>query len=501
MTKYFEAVPNLSEGRDAAKVAAIVDEARAVPGVTVLDVESNPDHHRSVVSLVGPAAPLAEACFRMVRHAIQTIDLTKHHGEHPRMGAIDVVPFVPLGEATMPEAVTLSVGLAERVWKELHLPVYLYAEAARRPERQDLAYVRRGEFEGIRDSIASDPARAPDFGEPRVHPTAGIVAIGARPILVAYNAYLSTPDVAVAKKIAQAVRHRDGGLAEVKALGFEIRERNRAQVSMNLTDHRKTPMHRALEAVRREAQRYGVQVEETEIVGLVPEDALLDAAEYYLQLNRFDRAAVLERKVRAATAASPPPPATTTLAGTTIERFSELLAARTATPGGGSASAGVGAFGAALGQMVVAYSHKPEAPDPVLTEVYSKLGACRLRLLKGVDADSQAYDGLRDTRRALKKAPTDALAQSAYKEAVRNAVEVPLDTARASREAAAVVLPHRSRLRAQLESDLVTALALLDAAVAGALANATINLPDAESVGIDVAPIRAEIERLRPSPK
>ncbi|EQD57589.1 glutamate formiminotransferase, partial [mine drainage metagenome] len=245
-----------------------------VPGVTVLDVERNADHHRSVISLVGEGDPLLEAVFRMMQVATATIDLTQHRGEHPRMGATDVVPFVPLGAATMDEAIRLAERLGERVARELGIPVYLYAKAARRPERADLAKVREGQFEGIRASIASDPARAPDFGAARVHPTAGAVAIGARPVLIAYNVYLTTPDVAIAKRIAKAIRARDGGLPEVKALGFEIAERHRAQVSMNLTDYRVTPVHRAFEAVRREAQRYGVAPEESEIVGLVPEDAL-----------------------------------------------------------------------------------------------------------------------------------------------------------------------------------------------------------------------------------
>jgi len=248
----FECVPNFSEGRDAEKVERIVAPARDVPGVTVLDVERNADHNRCVVSLVGEGDPLLDAVFRMVRVATGLIDLNVQRGEHPRMGATDVVPFVPIGASTMADAVRLAERLGARVAKELGIPVYLYAAAAKRPERADLANVREGQFEGLREAIVADPARAPDFGEPKLHPTAGAVAIGARPVLIAYNAYLTTPDVSVAKRIAKAVRARDGGLPEVKALGFEIRERNRAQVSMNLTDYRVTPVHRALEAVRRE---------------------------------------------------------------------------------------------------------------------------------------------------------------------------------------------------------------------------------------------------------
>ena len=333
---WFECVPNFSEGRDEAKIAHIVAEAQDSPGVSVLDSEQNADHNRCVVTLAGEGPALVDAVLRMMRVATKLIDLTGHQGEHPRMGATDVVPFVPLGDATTDEAVDLAVRLGTRVWEELRIPVYLYGDAARVPERRDLAKVRAGQFEAIRDSIGTDPARRPDIGEPQVHPTAGVVAVGARPVLIAYNAYLTTPDVAVAKLVAKAVRARDGGLAEVKALGFDIRERQRAQVSMNLTDYRKTPIHRAVEAVRREAARYGVGVEETEVVGLVPEDALFDAAEYYLQLNSFDRGTVLERKVR-----------DTEQAAESLAEFTARLAARTPTPGGGSAAAASGAMGAA----------------------------------------------------------------------------------------------------------------------------------------------------------
>ncbi|MGB6501144.1 MAG: glutamate formimidoyltransferase, partial [Thermoplasmata archaeon] len=301
----FECVPNFSEGRDAAKVGQIADAARSVGGVTVLDVELNADHNRCVLSLFGEGEPLVEAVFRMMEVATATIDLTKHQGEHPRMGATDVVPFVPLGTSTVAEAVRLAERLGERVARDLAIPVYLYAQAARRPERADLAKVREGQFEGIRVTISADPARAPDFGPARVHPTAGAVAIGARPVLIAFNVNLTTPDVAVAKRIAKLVRARDGGLPEVKALGFELKELGLAQVSMNLTDYRTTPIHRAFDAVRRAAESNGTGVKQSEIVGLVPEDALLDAAEHYLGLLGFDRGAVLERKVRAAEATRP----------------------------------------------------------------------------------------------------------------------------------------------------------------------------------------------------
>ena len=485
----FECVPNFSEGRDATKVERLAAAARAVPGVTVLDVESDAAHHRSVITLVGEGEPLLDAVFRMMTVATAVIDLNQHHGEHPRMGATDVVPFVPLGTSTMADAVRLAERLGERVAKELEIPVYLYAAAARRPERADLAKVREGQFEGLRDSIGADPARAPDFGPSRVHPTAGAVAIGARPVLIAFNAYLTTPEVAIAKKVARAVRARDGGLPEVKALGFEIPERQRAQVSMNLTDYRTTPLHRALEAVRGEAQRYGVGIEESEIVGLVPEDALFEAAEHYLQLHSFDRAAVLERKVRAVEAAA--------RGGESLVAFTDRLAARTPTPGGGSAAAAAGALAAALGEMVLAYSIDPAKPADDLGQVQGALTSGRRRLLTLIEEDARSYEAVRAARKARKAQPGAAPTEAAYLSALRGAAMVPLETARLSEELAVRLESVRGRTRAALASDLATALALFRAATEGALANVAVNLDDLKSAGEPTAEVEAELARLR----
>jgi glutamate formiminotransferase / formiminotetrahydrofolate cyclodeaminase len=485
----YECVPNFSEGKDAAKVERIVAPARAVPGVTVLDVERDPAHHRCVISLVGEGEPLLDAVFRMMAVATAAIDLNQHHGEHPRMGATDVVPFVPLGKSTMADAVRLAERLGERVAKELEIPVYLYGDAARRPERVDLAKVREGQFEGIREVIGSDPARAPDFGPSKVHRTAGAVAIGARPVLIAYNAYLTTPDVAIAKKIARAVRARDGGLPEVKALGFDIPERHRAQVSMNLTDYRTTPVHRALEAVRREAQRYGVGIEESEIVGLVPEDALFDAAEYYLQLHGFDRAAILERKVRSVDVAA--------RGGESLATFTDRLAARTPTPGGGSAAAAAGALAAALGEMVLSYSIDPAKPADDLRSVQGALTAGRRRLLSLIEEDAASYEAVRSARKGRKERPGEAAAGAAYLGALRKAASVPLETARLSEELTVQLESIRGRTKPALASDLVTALALFRAATEGALANVAINLDDLKAAGEPTVEVEAELARLR----
>jgi len=412
---------------------------------------------------------------------------------------VDVVPFVPLEAATTGDAVRLAERLAERTWSELHVPVYLYGSAARRPERTDLAVVRRGQFEGIRDTIATDPDRRPDVGDAAVHPSAGIVAIGARPVLIAFNAYLTTPDVDIAKRIAQAVRARDGGLAEVKALGFDIKERGRAQVSMNLTDYRRTPVHRALEAVRREAARFGVGVEESEIVGLVPEDALLDAAEYYLQLNRFDRATILERKVRGA-AASPVAgarPAAT--AAQTLAQFSEALAARTPTPGGGSAAAVAGALGAALGEMVLAYSGPATGPPEPLRAASAEFAAARQRFLALADEDAASYDAVRAARKAAKAAPPeDPAAKERIRSATWAATEVPLTTAALARTVQARLDDLRGAIKATVESDRISALALLEAAAVGAAANVALNLADLRAMGADVGVLEQGLARVGP---
>jgi len=488
----FECVPNFSEGRDTERIERIVAPARQAPGVTVLDVERNADHNRCVVSLVGEGEALLDAVFKMMQVATALIDLNVQRGEHPRMGATDVVPFVPLGASTMADAVKLAERLGARVAKELGVPVFLYASAAKRPERADLAKVREGQFEGLRNVIATDPARAPDFGEPKLHPTAGAVAIGARPVLIAYNAYLTTPDVAIAKKIAKAVRARDGGLPEVKALGFEIKERNRAQVSMNLTDFHVTSMHRALEAVRREALRFGVGVEESEIVGLVPEDALFDAAEYYLQLHSFDRSAVLERKVRSVANAEP--------GHESIASYAGRLAARTPTPGGGSAAGVVGALASALGEMVLAYSIDPAKPADDLVAVSAALTEGRRRFLELSDEDSRSYDAVRQAKKARKERPEDPAAQDAYVKAVRGAAEVPLETARRAVELGRRLESVRSRTRPALSSDLVTSLAFFRASAEGALANVAINLEDLKAAGQSTEAFDTEVARLRSTP-
>jgi glutamate formiminotransferase len=294
MRKIVECVPNFSEGRRKEVIDQIAEAIAAVPGACVLDVQPDADHNRTVVTFAGGLEAVEEAAFRGIEKAAQLIDMNLHRGEHPRMGAADVVPFVPIKNVTMEDCVAIARRLGERVGRELDIPVYLYERAATRSERQNLADVRRGEYEGIKAEIETKLERVPDFG-PRQLGKAGATAIGARPPLIAFNVYLGTDDVEVAKAIARAVRHSSGGLRYVKALGLLVK--GRAQVSMNLTDYRQTPVHRVVEMIRREAERYGVAVVESELIGLIPNKALVEAAEFYLQLGNFSPDQILENRL------------------------------------------------------------------------------------------------------------------------------------------------------------------------------------------------------------
>src|SRR5437660_9012254 len=328
MSALVECVPNFSEGRDKSKVDAIVD-AMKMPGVYLLDREMDADHNRCVITLVGDGDAIQEAAIRGVGKAAELIDLNVHSGAHPRMGAADVVPFIPIDGVTIEDCAAIANHVGEEIWKRYQIPVYLYESAARIPERQGLENIRRGQFEGIRAEIATNPARRPDIGEPRVHPTAGATVVGARKFLIAYNVFLNTPDVDIAKKIAKAVRFSSGGLRFVKGAGFLVR--GQAQVSMNLTDFEQTPVARVHEYVKREATRYGVTPTSSEIVGLIPKKALEDAAEWFLQVENFDSSLILENRLAAVMSGK------LAVGGLRagIELFVENLAAPTATPGGG----------------------------------------------------------------------------------------------------------------------------------------------------------------------
>ena len=466
MSTLVECVPNFSEGRDKSKVDAIV-EAMKLDGVYLLDCEMDPDHNRCVITLVGDREAIAEAAIRGVGKAAVLIDLTKHQGAHPRMGAADVVPFIPIEGVTVEDCVAISRRVGEEIWKRFRIPVYLYEAAATAPERQNLENIRRGQFEGLRDEIATNPARRPDFGEAQVHPTAGATVVGARKFLIAYNIFLNTPDVEIAKKVAKAVRFSSGGLRFVKGAGFLVR--GLAQVSMNLTDFEQTPIARVFEFVKREAARYGVAAVSSEIVGLIPKKALEDAAEWFLQVENFDSSLILENRLSAVISGKK------TVGGLCagVEPFIEQLAAATAVPGGGSASAAAGAMAAALGHMVASMSRGKKSYleyESQLSEAIARLAHLREELKAAIDADAEA--GVQ----AYKSAKESKNGEAAIDLALQGATNVPLAVAEKSREVGKILESLKAVTNPKMASDLSVGVALARAGVEGALANVEINL-------------------------
>jgi glutamate formiminotransferase/formiminotetrahydrofolate cyclodeaminase len=470
MTRIVECVPNFSEGRDRALVESLVAAASGVPGVVLLDSEMDADHHRSVVTFAGEPDAVVEAAFRAIALATERIDLTRHQGQHPRMGATDVVPFVPIDGITLEECAELARKLGKRVGEELKVPVFLYEAARTRPERENLADVRRGEFEGLRELIGKDPARKPDFGPEAIHATAGAVAIGARRPLVAFNANLATGDVAVAKRIAKAIRFGDGGLRYVKALGFSIRDGRQAQVSMNLVNTDGTPIHRVLALIDDEAKRWGTHVTGCEVVGLVPQAALLDAAEHHLRLENFRRDQVLEIRME-----HPPVGEGVTLGG-----FLDEVASGTPTPGGGTVSALAGALGAALVSMVAGLTRgkkKYAGAESLMADAQKEAVALRAQLAGLMRRDAQAFDAVLAAFRLPQATPEEGAARGrAVEAATWTATRVPLETAEACLEVARWSARMVRSGNANAASDGLVAAALARAACEGALANVQINL-------------------------
>jgi glutamate formiminotransferase len=294
--KIVECVPNFSEGKNMKVIDAIMDEVKKF-NVTILDYSPDADHHRTDVTFIGEPEEVRKAALAMSLKAVEHIDMNAHRGEHPRMGAMDVVPFIPITNVTMEECVELAKKFAQEFSEKADVPCFLYEEAAMYPERKNLADVRRGEFEGLKEEIGKKPEKKPDFGPNRIHPTAGATAVGARFFLIAFNVNLSTNDVKIAKEIAKTVRYSSGGYRYVKAMGFEIKERGIVQVSMNMVNYRGSPLFRVFETIKREAARYGVQVVGSEIIGLIPMEALVDVARFYLQLEEFNDEQVLEKRL------------------------------------------------------------------------------------------------------------------------------------------------------------------------------------------------------------
>jgi len=469
MSTLVECVPNFSEGRDKSKVDAIVD-AMKIDGVYLLDREMDADHNRCVITLVGEREPIQEAAIRGVGKAAELIDLTKHQGAHPRMGAADVVPFIPIEGVTIEDCVAMARHVGAEISKRYQIPVYLYEAAATSPQRTNLENIRRGQFEGIRDEITTNPARKPDFGEPRVHPTAGATVVGARKFLIAYNVFLNTTDVDIAKKVAKAVRFSSGGFRFVKGAGFLVR--GMAQVSMNLTDFEQTPVHRVFEFVKREAARYGVAPVSSEIVGLIPKKALEQAAEWFLQVENFDSSLILENRLSAVMGGK------MAVGGLRagVEPFVEQLAAPTATPGGGSAAAAAGAMAAGLAHMVASMSRGKKAYlayEGELSAAIARLAQLREELKAAVDGDADSYNAVRKAYQSAKESSDgDAIIDAALK----GATKVPLNVATAAQEVGDLACTLGPITNPNMKSDLTTASALAKAAIEGALANVEINL-------------------------
>ncbi|HUK62330.1 MAG TPA: glutamate formimidoyltransferase, partial [Dongiaceae bacterium] len=470
MPKIVECVPNFSEGRRREVVDELARVIGAVPGVTLLDSEMDADHHRSVLTFAGEPEPVIETAVRLVKRASELIDLNHHEGQHPRMGATDVVPFVPVEGVTLAECAEMARVAGRRIGAELGIPVFLYEAAASRPERVKLADVRRGEFEGLREAIGRDPARAPDFGPAKIHPTAGATAVGARKFLVAFNANLNTGDVRVAKAIAKAIREQSGGLANVRALGFSIEEGRRAQVSMNLVDTETTPIHRVLALIRDEAARYGAAISGCEVVGLIPEYAMLDAAEHALQLESFQRDQVLERRLE-----KPPLSESVSLAS-----FLDDISGPSPTPGGGTVAAFAGTLAAGLATMVANLTigrKKYAGAEMAMRELKARAESLRGELLALGRADAAAFDQVLKAGRMPQTTPAESAARGlAVDRANLEAARVPLRTAEACLEVARLALLAAKSGNANAITDAGVAGLLARAGGEGALLNVEINL-------------------------
>ncbi len=463
-----ECVPNFSEGRRPEVIAAIRDAIAGVAGTVILDVSSDASHNRTVVTFVAPVERAADAAFAGIAKAAELIDLNRHEGEHPRIGATDVCPFIPLEGASMEDCIVLARTLGERVGRELGIPVYLYERAATRPDRVNLADIRRGEFELAKTEIGTNANRVPDFGPNAIHATAGATVIGARPLLVAFNVYLGgAANLPVAKAVAKAVRGSSGGLKGVKGLGLEVD--GHAQVSMNLVDLDATPLHRAYEMVRMEAEALGVTPSWSEVVGLVPERALFETAARHLRWRTYSPDLVLERQVRSAAAG-----------GESLSGFTASVASSAPVPGGGTVVALVGSLAAALVQMVSGLTvgrKKYAAVDAEMKEIGLRANALVRRLAQLKNEDAAAYTLVSEAYKLSKDSSEQQVARDAAIQAgLMKAAEVPLETARWCAEVAELAAICAEKGNANAASDAGVAALLAEASCRGAAYNVRINV-------------------------
>jgi glutamate formiminotransferase/formiminotetrahydrofolate cyclodeaminase len=471
MTRLIECIPNFSEARRPEVIDQIVAAIQSVSDVKLLDRSSDLDHNRTVLTFAGSPVDVEEAAFQAIKTAAELIDLNQHTGEHPRIGATDVCPFVPLSGVTMDDCIAIAKRLGQRVGSELNIPVYLYEAAATRPERANLENIRRGQYEGLKTEIESDPERKPDYGPSQLS-KAGATVIGARNPLIAFNVYLTTDDVSIAKKVAKAVRHSTGGLRYVKGLGLLVD--GRAQVSMNLTDFHETPIARVVEFIRREAQRYGVGIHHSELIGLIPQEALVDAAVWYTQLDQFSAEQILESRLFSQTSANVSSPADH------YSSFIEELAAPTPTPGGGSAGAYAGAMGAGLVAMVAGLTigkKKYEAVEAEMQAIRVVAENLRKELTQAVDDDAASFEVLM----AKFKMPKDTEEQKAARnaaivQATLNAAHVPLHVAEDSVKVMELAVKCAKHANVNTISDAMSGFAMSRAALTAAGYNVRINI-------------------------
>src|SRR5512134_3279204 len=472
MPTLIECIPNFSEARRPEIIDQIVAAIVSVDGARLLDRSSDLDHNRTVITFAGPPLAVEEAAFRAIRTAAELIDLNNHQGEHPRIGATDVVPFVPLSDSSMEECVAIAKRLGQRVGSELSIPVYLYEAAATRPERANLENIRKGQYEGLKAEIETNPERQPDYGPAKLG-TAGATVIGARNPLIAFNVYLTTEEVDIAKKIAKAIRHSSGGLRHVKALGLLVE--GRAQVSMNLTNFRETPLARVVETIRREARRYGVGIHHSELVGLIPQEALVDAAVWYTQLDAFDKEQVLETRLVDASASAPQPKPVS---------FIEELAAPTATPGGGSAGAYAGAMGAGLIAMVAGLTigkKKYAGVEAQMQAIRGMAEGLRKELTQAVDDDSSAFEAVMGAFKLPKETEEEQTKRNAaIHVATLNAAHVPLHVAKDAIKVMELACKCAKEANINAISDSISGFSMSRAALTAAGYNVKININSLE---------------------
>lgn len=460
MQKIIECIPNFSEGRDKKKINKILKAITDVPGILLLDVESDIAHNRTVITFVGGPKAVVEAAFQAAKTAAQIIDLNRHKGEHPRMGATDVIPLVPISGITTEECIRLAQKLGEKIGNELKIPVYLYEKAAARPENKNLANIRKGEYEGLKKEIGKNPLRNPDFG-PKKLGKAGATAIGARELLVAYNINLNTKNIEIAKAIAKKIREKNGGFKSVKALGFELKDRGITQVSMNLTNYKITPPHTVFDAIKKEAKAKNTKIIESEVIGLIPQEALIEAAKHYLKIREFKNEQVLENILKE----------NFPLAGLTIQEFLEEISSSSPTPGGGSVSALTGALAASLILMVANLTianKKYLSAHKIMQKIIPEVEKIKNLLVELIQKDAEAYQKV---VASYKKKQNSEIQKS-----LKSAALVPLKIGETVKKLLPPLKIVKEKGNKNAASDCGTAHHLIKASLASAILNVEINL-------------------------